>query len=98
MVIGGSVTHIANCAFEFCSNITSATIGDNVNSIGECAFSICSSITFVYYNSTEDSWDNITISPNNTDLENATRYYYSETQPTTEANYWHYVDGVPTVW
>ena len=25
-------------------------------------------------------------------------YYYSETAPTEEGNYWHYVDGVPTPW
>ena len=28
----------------------------------------------------------------------ATIYYYSETQPTTEGNYWRYVDGIPTAW
>ena len=25
-------------------------------------------------------------------------YYYSETEPTTVGNYWHYVNGEPTVW
>ena len=28
----------------------------------------------------------------------AKRYYYSETPPTGDGNYWHYVDGVVTVW
>ena len=28
----------------------------------------------------------------------ATHYFYSETEPTGEGNYWHYVDGVPTPW
>ena len=27
-----------------------------------------------------------------------TVYFYSETKPTEEGNYWHYVDGVPTKW
>jgi hypothetical protein len=33
-------------------------------------------------------------------LTSATRYYYSESQPTDEGNYWHYsTDGVtPVVW
>jgi hypothetical protein len=33
-------------------------------------------------------------------LTSAKRYYYSETQPTAEGNYWHYdTDGVtPVVW
>jgi hypothetical protein len=34
----------------------------------------------------------------NIELENAPRYYYSETEPTEPGNYWHYVDGVPTPW
>ena len=24
--------------------------------------------------------------------------FYSENQPTIEGNFWHYVDGVPTLW
>ena len=27
-----------------------------------------------------------------------TVYFYSETEPTEEGNYWHYVNGVPAVW
>lgn len=30
--------------------------------------------------------------------QNLTIYFYSETEPTEEGNYWHYVDGVPTPW
>ena len=26
------------------------------------------------------------------------RYFYSEHEPTKEGNYWHYVDGSPTIW
>ena len=28
----------------------------------------------------------------------ATLYYYSETEPTEEGNFWHYVDGKPVIW
>lgn len=33
-------------------------------------------------------------------LIDATRYYYSQTEPALddEGNYWHYVDGVITIW
>ena len=34
----------------------------------------------------------------NFDLSQKTVYFYSETQPTEEGNYWHYVDGKPTPW
>ena len=30
--------------------------------------------------------------------EKVTVYYYSESEPTGEGNFWRYVDGVPTVW
>ena len=29
---------------------------------------------------------------------NLTVYFYSETEPTEEGNYWHYVNGVPVAW
>ena len=25
-------------------------------------------------------------------------YFYSEIEPTESGNYWHYVDGEPTIW
>ena len=28
----------------------------------------------------------------------ATLYFYSETEPTEEGNFWHYVDGKPVIW
>lgn len=68
-------------------------------SIGDGAFSDCTSLEKVYYMGTTDDWANIGIgSYGNNRLIYATRYYYSKIKPTTAGNYWHYVDGVPTVW
>ena len=25
-------------------------------------------------------------------------FQYSETEPTEDGNYWHYVDGIPVIW
>jgi hypothetical protein len=25
-------------------------------------------------------------------------YYYLEVEPQTDGDFWHYVDGVPTIW
>ena len=62
----------------------------------------------VFYRHTEEEWQQATIEYTfNKDAplrladcygDYATHYFYSETQPTTEGNYWHYVDGVPTPW
>ena len=98
VIIGNSVTSIGYGAFYKCNSLTSVTIGNSVTSIGVVAFEGCNSLITVYYQGTAEEWTNISIVSSNTNLTNATRYYYSETQPTTAGNYWHYVDGKVTVW
>ena len=99
ITIPDGVTSIGSYAFYCCSNLTSVTIPDSVTSIGSRAFYDCSSLTSVYYAGTAEDWSKISIhSFGNSSLTYATRYYYSETKPTTTGKYWHYVDGVPTKW
>ncbi|MBQ9131677.1 MAG: hypothetical protein IJX62_04330, partial [Clostridia bacterium] len=62
----------------------------------------------VFHHHTEEEWKQVTIEyafdrnaalrPNDCYGVYATHYFYSETQPQGEGNYWHYVDGVPTPW
>ena len=59
-------------------------------------FSYCEYLTTVYYAGTEREWKNLTINIYDDNIINVT-CYYSETAPTSEGNFWHYVDGVPTV-
>ena len=96
--IPDAVKYIGQSAFAGCNSLTSIVIHDSVISIGGYAFSNCTALTDVYYTGSEKEWANITISSYNEPLTKATRYYYAETAPTTEGNYWHYVDGVPTKW
>ena len=99
VTIPDSVTSIGNYVFSWCDSLTSVTIPDSVTSIGDWAFYSCYSLNKVYYTGTAAEWDEISIYYyGNDDLEDATRYYYSESEPTTSGNYWHYVDGVLTVW
>ena len=99
VTISNSVTSIGDYTFYNCASLTSVTIGNNVTSIGNYAFSGCSSLEKVYYKGTAADWGRISISTkNNSYLTNATRYYYSESEPTESGNYWHYVDGKVTVW
>ena len=98
LVIPNEVINVGSYAYCYCSNISNLVIGNSVNNIENGAFYNCSDLINVYYSGTEEEWETIIIGINNESLINATRYYYSETQPTTEGNFWHYVDGVPTVW
>ena len=99
IIIPEGVTKIEGCAVERCTNLEDVVIPSSVTYIDECAFASCDSLIFVYYGGTEGDWESIYIEEYANDvITSATRYYYSETQPTTKGNFWHYVDGVVTVW
>ncbi|MBE5730325.1 MAG: leucine-rich repeat domain-containing protein [Clostridiales bacterium] len=98
ITIGDSLSAIKSYSFFGCAKLKSITIGDSVVSIGNYAFRDCSSLKSVFYAGTADDWREIVIGINNDDLTSASLYYYSESEPTDEGNYWHYVDGEATVW
>ena len=99
VVIPDNVTSIGQYAFLRCTSLTSIVIGDGVTTIGDRAFYYCDSLTSVYYKGTASEWSGISIRDDNSKLTNATRYYYSETQPTASGNYWHYdEDGNVALW
>ena len=78
---------------------TSFTIPDSVTTIGSSAFRGCDSLTSVYYKGTAAEWSEISIGSQNDEFTSATRYYYSETEPAGEGNYWHYdSDGNIALW
>lgn len=98
-VVLTSGTSIPAYAFEGCSNLTTLVIPDSVTEIGENAFLGCTSLTNAYYCGTATEWAAVDIKNiSNNALTNATVYYYSETAPVEEGNYWRYVNGVPTAW
>ncbi|MBR2029355.1 MAG: leucine-rich repeat domain-containing protein, partial [Clostridia bacterium] len=93
VTIPDSVTSIGDHAFYNCNKLTSIVIPDSVTSIDYSAFSACYKLT-IYCEATNQ--------PNGWDYDwnsnNRPVYWYSETQPATTGNWWHYVDGVVTKW
>ena len=99
VVIEDSVKLIGGITFYNCSNLVNVVLPDSVTSIGDSAFYNCSSLTNVYYKGATEEWSNMSIGSYNSKLTNASRYYYSETQPTTTGKYWHYNEnGEILVW
>ncbi|MBQ9773428.1 MAG: leucine-rich repeat domain-containing protein [Clostridia bacterium] len=99
VTIGDNVTSIGFGAFNACDLLTSITIPRSVTSIDAGAFSGCNEVAelSIYYIGTPHDWQNISIGYHSFSLSSVTRYY-SETEPTTAGNWWHYIDGVPTPW
>ena len=100
--ISNGVTNIGDSAFSDCTSLTSVSIPNSITSIGKYAFDNCDSLTSVYYRGTEEEWEALSemgIGMGNSYVTNATRYYYSESTPTTTGNYWHYDEnGDSVVW
>lgn len=93
ITIPGSITNIGDYAFKYCISLTNIVIPNNITSIGVDAFSDCKLLT-IYCERIEQpsDWNS------NWNSSNRPVYWYSETQPTTSGNYWHYVNDIITKW
>lgn len=88
---------IAIHAFEGCTSLKRIVIPNSVTSIGLYAFYKCYRLTiYCEAESKPNGWDGWWNKKDN--YSNCPAYWYSETEPTKEGNYWHYVNGVVTVW
>ena len=98
VTIPNSVTSIGGSAFWDCTSLRGIVIGENVKSVGNSALGNCTSLEEIYYHGSESNWNSIAKNQNNSISDGATLYFYSEAEPSTEGNFWHYVDGTPTKW
>lgn len=102
LTIGDGVTKIWDGGFDKCNSLTSVVIGSGVRDIGASGIA-GKNLQTVYYKGTEEQWNQVSVYMSDSDtgnyyLNKAKKYFYSETQPETTGNYWHYVDGEITVW
>ena len=98
-VIPDSVEFIGSYAFRE-SGIKTIVLGSGVKYIARSAFYSANALETVYYKGSMSEWNNISKNAENDKLIYANRYYYSESQPTEDGNFWHYdTDGVtPVKW
>lgn len=97
LIVPDSVLKLEN-AFDGCTALKSVVLPKKVKTDSPL-FEDCP-LEEVYYRGTEEEWEEnkSNIYKENTVLFSATRYYYSETTPAEEGNFWHFVEGVPTKW
>ena len=98
IVIPDSVSAILDNTFALCNNLKSIVIPRSVTEIGEFAFDMTDSLSKIFYTGSASEWSQISVSDFNDSLQFATRYYYSENEPTTDGNYWRYVNGEVVIW
>ena len=99
------LTTINSGTFQGCTSLETIVIPIAVTTIKSQAFYYDGIITNVYYGGTAEQWNTLyqgSISPSmffNNGLKNAICYYYSETAPEVEGNFWHYDEnGNVAVW
>ena len=98
IILPDSLTAISPNTFENCKRLESIVISKSVTTFGMSAFKQCDALKSFFYCGNAEEWNAIEKNDSTDIISAATIYYYSETQPTTSGNYWHYVDGVPTKW
>ena len=91
-----TVTGIETNAFYVDSGIEIVIIPCTIKYIESRAFRVFNGRYFsIYYMGTQNEWNNIYVDIFNDGLN---KHYYSEYAPKENGNFWHYVNGVPTIW
>lgn len=98
VTIPDGVTEINFASFIECKNLVSVTLPKGITTIGEAAFLGSNNVVNVFYKGNAEDFAKIKLSNDNTSLTNTRVYLYSEEQPDTEGDFWHYVDGTAKIW
>lgn len=98
ITLSEGITDIGKQAFEFCDALEEIVLPSSLHRIYIAAFKGCTALERVWYCGGETSWDKVFIGVSNDAIQNAEIFFYSETEPVDEGNYWHYVNGVPVSW
>lgn len=109
LIIPENTESISASTFSGLTGIKSILIPLSMKTIADFAFEDCTKLEKLYYAGTAETWTDLLKikdsegneigTRNNKDLASAVIYYYSETKPTLEGNYWYFdKDGNITVW
>jgi len=96
VVINSTIESIGRNCFNNCTNLEKVIIEKPIKSISFGSSVFGSSEMRIYFCGTSEEWNEIPALANYFNPELV--YYYSEIDLGVANTYWHYVDGVPTVW
>ena len=85
--------------FAGCTALKSIILS-SIESVEESVFFECDNLKEIYFTGTKDEYDAITVnSTGNTQLSKVTVYYFSDSEPQGNGNYWHYDEnGNVKIW
>ena len=93
------VSIIEENAFTSCEAMQSIVLPSTLTTIEDGAFLDTVKMKAVFFRGTEEQFDKIEISNNNNELLSASIYFYSETKPESDGDFWHYdASGTPILW
>lgn len=101
LVIPEGITKITDNALTGCHGLRVLVIPKTVTQVGgSVLYETYYFYGEVYYTGTPAEWAAIEVESGNDTLKSMPLHYYSATQPAPEAegSFWHYVDGVETLW
>lgn len=100
-----SLKSVLDDAFGNNVKLFSVVFSDVVETFKTYVFNSCPNLSTIFCGGDMTAWKtlfkNLESSKNYTyekNFSSATIYYYIENRPTEDGNYWHYVNGVPTIW
>ncbi len=95
--LSDSLKAIPEEAFMSCRRIEALVIGKEVSCFGKNAFHQTNDTMKIFYRAEKYKWDNIDFSDNFI-ISSLDVYYYSDTAPTKDENYWCYEDNAIKIW
>ena len=93
LVIPDAVYYVGMGAFEYCVSLAQVVVGSAVKTLDSYAFYGCEALEEVFYKGDATAFASVTVNGNNDYFNEATLYYYSETTPETDGNFWCYDNG-----
>ena len=97
VTLSNNLLKLWGACFKSCTSLESIVFPKTVTETWNGIFSECTSFKYFFYEGTKKEFDDSKIS-SNLGVDASKIYYYSETEPTESGQYWHYVDGMPTIW